>query len=83
MEVVEEVAVPGYTVSMGLTIFLQAALCAYLMVTPLELRMSTLCLFLGFSASASLVTLLLAPLLSDLYTAAMAGYACDEQAQCD
>jgi hypothetical protein len=36
------------------------------MVTPLELSMSTLCLFLGFSASASRATLLLAPLLSDL-----------------
>ena len=42
------------------------------MVTPLELSMSSLCLFLGFSASASRATGLAAPLLSDLYTAAMA-----------
>jgi hypothetical protein len=49
---------------------------AYLMVTPLELSMSTLCLFLGFSTSASRATLLLAPLLSDLYTAAMAVDVC-------
>lgn len=47
------------------------------MVTPLELRMSTLCLFLGFSASASRAAALLLPLLRDLYTAAMAVSVCD------
>jgi hypothetical protein len=39
---------------------------AYLMVTPLELSMSTLCLFLGFSTSASRVAPFVVPLLRDL-----------------
>lgn len=39
---------------------------AYLMVTPLELKIKTLCLFLGFSASPARPAPSLLPLFSDL-----------------